>query len=188
MKPVLELKSETIYFPTLGVHSTFNPSQKSFKKTKTKNPQTPLNWSIIYISQLPVCKGFVVNLMGFQPPQSSFRTFVTSKITWAHLQLGWCLGFPWASLVAQLVQNPPAMRETWVRSLAWEDPLEKGMATHSSILYMYLYLYTYQYQTYIYIYTHIYIAHIFVSDGKCVGSFWKNPQHIFNRWFLLERA
>ena len=38
------------------------------------------------------------------------------------------------SLVAQLVKNPPAMWETWVRSLGWEDPLEKGMATHSSIL------------------------------------------------------
>ena len=33
-----------------------------------------------------------------------------------------------------MVKNPPAMRETWVRSLGWEDPLEKGMATHSSIL------------------------------------------------------
>ena len=40
---------------------------------------------------------------------------------------------PRTSLVAQLVQNPPAMRETWVRSLVWEDPLEKGKATHSSI-------------------------------------------------------
>ena len=39
-----------------------------------------------------------------------------------------------ASLVAQLVKNPPTMRETWVRSLYWEDPLEKGKATHSSIL------------------------------------------------------
>ena len=38
------------------------------------------------------------------------------------------------SLVAQLVKNPPAMQETWVRSLGWEDPLEKEMATHSSIL------------------------------------------------------
>ena len=41
---------------------------------------------------------------------------------------------PSSSLVAQMVKNPPAMRETWVRSLGWEDPLEKGMATHSSIL------------------------------------------------------
>ena len=36
--------------------------------------------------------------------------------------------------MAQLVKNPPAMRETWVRSLDWEDPLEKGKATPSSIL------------------------------------------------------
>ena len=40
----------------------------------------------------------------------------------------------WASLVAQLVKNPPAREETWVQSLGWEDPLEKGKATHSSIL------------------------------------------------------
>ena len=39
-----------------------------------------------------------------------------------------------ASLVAQLVKNLPAMLETWVQSLGWEDPLEKGTATHSSIL------------------------------------------------------
>ena len=39
----------------------------------------------------------------------------------------------WASLVAQTVKNLPAMQETWVRSLGGEDPLEKGMATHSSI-------------------------------------------------------
>ena len=39
-----------------------------------------------------------------------------------------------AFLVAQMVKNLPAMQETWVRSLGWEDPLEKGMATHSSIL------------------------------------------------------
>ena len=39
-----------------------------------------------------------------------------------------------ASLVAQMVKNPPAMQETWVRSLGRDDPLEEGMATHSSIL------------------------------------------------------
>ena len=44
------------------------------------------------------------------------------------------LQYPWASLVAQLVKNPPTMRETWVRTLGWEDPLENGKATHSSIL------------------------------------------------------
>ena len=40
----------------------------------------------------------------------------------------------WASLVAQLVKNLPAMLETWVPSLGWEEPLEKGKATHSRIL------------------------------------------------------
>ena len=40
----------------------------------------------------------------------------------------------WASLVAQMVKNPPTVWETWVQSLGWEDPLEEGMATHFSIL------------------------------------------------------
>ena len=44
------------------------------------------------------------------------------------------LQYSWVSLVAQLVNNLPAMRKTWVQSLGWEDPLEKGIATHSSIL------------------------------------------------------
>ena len=47
---------------------------------------------------------------------------------------GYRLQCSWASLVAQLVKNPPAMWETWVRSLGWEDPLVKEKATHSSIL------------------------------------------------------
>ena len=48
--------------------------------------------------------------------------------------IGYPLQYSWASLVAQLVKNPPAMWETWVQSLGWEDPLEKGKAAHSSIL------------------------------------------------------
>ena len=48
--------------------------------------------------------------------------------------IGYPLQCSWASLVAQLVKNPPAMWETWVRSLGWEDPLEKGTDTHYSIL------------------------------------------------------
>ena len=64
------------------------------------------------------CKGF-------------FRYLVGNLIRWMNGNLS-DLGR--ASLVAQLVKNPPAMWETWVRSLGWEDPLEKGKATHSSIL------------------------------------------------------
>ena len=48
--------------------------------------------------------------------------------------LGYPLQYSWAFLVAQLVKNPPAMLETWIQSLGCEDPLEKGKATHSSIL------------------------------------------------------
>ena len=48
--------------------------------------------------------------------------------------IGYPLQYFWAFLVAQLVRNPPAMWETWVRSLGWEDPLEKETATHPSIL------------------------------------------------------
>ena len=48
--------------------------------------------------------------------------------------IGYPLQYSWASLVVQLVNNPPAMQETWVRSLGWEDPLEEGIAIHFSIL------------------------------------------------------
>ena len=48
--------------------------------------------------------------------------------------IGYPFLYSWASLVVQLVKNLSAMRETWVLSLGWEDPLEKGKATHSNIL------------------------------------------------------
>ena len=48
--------------------------------------------------------------------------------------IGYQLQYSWASLVAQLIKNLPAMWETWVRFLGWEDPLDQGKATHSSVL------------------------------------------------------
>ena len=58
--------------------------------------------------------------------------------SWVGRSSGEGIGYPlqcfWASLVAQLVKNLPAMQETWVLSLGWEDPLEKEMAAHSSTL------------------------------------------------------
>ena len=61
-----------------------------------------------------------------------------SSITGSGRSTGEDIGYPllysWASLVAQLVKNLPAVWETWVQSLGWEDPLEKGRATHTSIL------------------------------------------------------
>ena len=47
---------------------------------------------------------------------------------------GYPLQYSWASLAAQLVKNLSIMWENWIRSLGWEDPLEEGMATHSSIV------------------------------------------------------
>ena len=49
-------------------------------------------------------------------------------------RIGYPLQYSWASPVAQMVKNLPAVWEIWVRSLSWEDPLEKGKATHFSIL------------------------------------------------------
>ena len=49
-------------------------------------------------------------------------------------EIGYPLQQSWASLMAQMVKNLPVMQKTWVQSVGWEDPLEGGMATHSSIL------------------------------------------------------
>ena len=78
--------------------------------------------------------------MGF--PNSSVGKESTSNAGDPGLIPGWgrstgegiCypLHYSWASLVVQLVKNSPAMWEIWVQSLGWEDPLEKGKATHSS--------------------------------------------------------
>ena len=48
--------------------------------------------------------------------------------------VGYPLQYLGASLVAQMVKNPPAAQESWVRSLGWDDCLEEGMATHSNLL------------------------------------------------------
>ena len=56
---------------------------------------------------------------------------LSTILHWTHSSI---YVFIWASLVALLVRDPPAVQETWVWSLVWEDPREKGMATHSSIL------------------------------------------------------
>ena len=70
--------------------------------------------------------------------ESTFNAGDPSSITgWGRFAgeaIGYPLQYSWASLVTRMVKNPPAMQETWVRSLGWEDSLEKGKATHSNIL------------------------------------------------------
>ena len=60
--------------------------------------------------------------------------FIAAAAVCVSVSMCVCMCIEWASLVAQLVKNLPEVQETWVRSLGWEDPLEKEMATHSSIL------------------------------------------------------
>ena len=84
---------------------------------------------------IPVFLGFPCGSAG---KESACNTGDPSSISGSGRSAGEGIGYPllysWASLVAQLVKYLPAMRETWVRSLYWEDPLEKGKATHRSIL------------------------------------------------------
>ena len=71
-------------------------------------------------------------------PESTCNAEDPSSIPGSGISAGEGIGYPlqysWASLVAQLVENLPAMQESWVRSLGWENPLEKVKATHSSIV------------------------------------------------------
>ena len=70
--------------------------------------------------------------------ESTFNSGDPGLISGSERSSGEVIDFPlqysWASHVAHLVKNLPVMQETWVRCLGWEDPLEKGNATHSSVL------------------------------------------------------
>ena len=93
---------------------------------------------MVHTHRLPV--------INISPESGTFVTFSGPTLTYhcysksiADVRVhSWCIAYGytchWASLVAQLIKNLPAMREIWVRSLSWEDPLEKGMATNSNIL------------------------------------------------------
>ena len=77
---------------------------------------------------------------GAVPPgkESAYDAGDSNSIPGSGRSTGEGIGYPphysWDYLMVQLVKNPPAMWETWVQSLGWEDPLEKGTGTHSSIL------------------------------------------------------
>ena len=73
----------------------------------------------------------VAQLAKKQPAKQETRFDSWVGKIWRREGIGYPLQYSWASLVAPVVKNPPAMWETWVQSLGWEDPLEKGKATHS---------------------------------------------------------
>ena len=83
----------------------------------------------IYISLITEAHNLLISIIAISI--SSLEKYQLA--VFAQLLVGLFI-FIWASLMAQLVKNMPATRETWVRSLGWEDPLEKGKATYSDIL------------------------------------------------------
>ena len=92
-------------------------------------------WKTAEISELCMMRGFPGSSAG---KESTCNAGDSGLIPGSGRSPGEGIGYPlqysWASLVAQTVKNPPAMRETWVRSLGWEELLEEEMATHSSLL------------------------------------------------------
>ena len=93
-------------------------------------------------SQISLSLNSVIHLKGFPGSSASKESVYNAgdpgSIPGSGSSPGEGIGYPlqesWAFLVAQIVKNSPAMWETRVQSLGWEDPLEEGMATHSSIL------------------------------------------------------
>ena len=84
---------------------------------------SPTQWAWIWVNSSNWWWTGRPSLLQFMGSQRVGHDWVT-ELNWTE----------WASLVAQLVKNLHAMRETWIWSLDWEDPLEKGTATHSTIL------------------------------------------------------
>ena len=111
-------------------------SSGDITRAKQREEKETQYWKELWLLMLCVClKGFPDSSVG---KESTFNLGDNSSISVFGRSTGEGVGYPlqysWASLLAQLVKNPPAMREIWVPFLGWEDPLEKGKATHSSIL------------------------------------------------------
>ena len=100
-----------------------------------KERKSYLSWVISYALLTLLCEGFPDSSVG---KGSACNAVDPGSIPGLGKSpgegIGYLLQYSWAFLVAQLVKNLPAMLETWVQSLGWKDPLEKGKATHSSIL------------------------------------------------------
>ena len=101
---------------------------------------SPTQWTWVWVNSGSwwwMGRPGVLQSMGPQRVRHKWAT----ELNWATFTFFTFYNYIKASLVAQMVKNLPAVQETWVWSLDWEDPLEKGVATHSSILaYIYIYI------------------------------------------------
>ena len=97
-------------------------------RCRGKNSNSPVGW-LVHLSILAILSLCVLRLASLTHSSEFGHNGEVDLFVFTQGR-----AIPRASLVAQLVKNPLAMREMWVRSLGWEDPLEKGKATHSSTL------------------------------------------------------
>ena len=120
---------------------SFFPSIRTFSNESALRIRWPKYWSFSFsISPSNEYSGLIsftidwFDLLAVQRTLRSFLQHHNSKASILRCSAFFMVQFShlWASLVAQLVKNPPAMWEIWVWSLGWEDHLEKGKATHSS--------------------------------------------------------
>ena len=122
------------YPGSISMYHPFPKNMKTFFSADQKSHRAFLFFSRLPMSHLTLLPGFTYNetflLRGWGEAKS--RSFIFSLCLTSLSKTP--LQYSWASLVVQLVKNLPARWETWVRSLGWKDPLEKGKATHSSIL------------------------------------------------------
>ena len=120
------LQARTLEWVAISFSNAWKWKVKVKSRSSVQLSGTP--WTAAY--QAPLSMGFSRQEYWSGVPLPSPYGLQTPDLSSLSPQLLSC----WSSLVAQLVKNPPAMRETWVWSLGSEDPLEKGKATHSSIL------------------------------------------------------
>ena len=121
-----------IILPLLGVFQDFSAGVSKILSTDLK---TLIAFSFLSEILFKFTMGFPDSSVG---KESAYNTGDPGSIPGSGRSHGEGVGYPlqysWNSFVAQLVKTLPATRDTWVRSLGWKDPLEKGKATHSSIL------------------------------------------------------
>ena len=121
-----------IILPLLGVFQDFSAGVSKILSTDLK---TLIAFSFLSEILFKFTMGFPDSSVG---KESAYNAGDPGSIPGSGRSPGEGVGYPlqysWNSFVAQLVKTLPATRDTWVRSLGWKDPLEKGKATHSSIL------------------------------------------------------
>ena len=111
----------------------YNPEILSNSPFHCNHPQQTALTALLVLS-LTVYKGFPDSSVGKESACSAGDPGSVARLgKFAGEWKGYPLQYSWASLVAQMVKNLPAMRETSVQSLGWEDHLEEGMETHSNI-------------------------------------------------------